>query len=76
MQRNRLDVGPCPQCGGTVTCLHNRFANEVHRIDSWEHRCGNCGKRDTEAFRKPAADPEPEIDPLVCPFCARRVELG
>jgi hypothetical protein len=76
MQRNRQEVGPCPHCAtGTVTCLHNRFANDMHRIDSWEHRCSDCGKRDTEAFRKLADEPEPEVDPLVCPYCGRKVEV-
>lgn len=75
MARNRMEVGACEKCGsGIITCLHNRFANELHRIDSWEHRCANCGHRDTEAFRKLPDEPEPEVDPLVCPFCQRRVE--
>jgi ssDNA-binding Zn-finger/Zn-ribbon topoisomerase 1 len=77
MPRNLQEVGACPKCQvGTVVCLHNRFENDLHRIDSWEHKCPNCGQRETEAFRKLPTDPEPERDPLVCPFCSRKVTLA
>lgn len=77
MPRDRKQVGACATCGADgVECLHNRFENPLHRIDAWEHRCANCGERSTEAFRKPADEPEPDLDPLVCPFCGRRVPLG
>jgi ssDNA-binding Zn-finger/Zn-ribbon topoisomerase 1 len=77
MPRNLQEIGACPKCQvGTVVCLHNRFANDLHRIDSWEHKCPNCGQRETEAFRKLPTDPEPERDPLVCPFCSRKVTLA
>lgn len=77
MPRNREEVGTCAACDvGVVTCLHNRFENELHRIDSWEHRCANCGRRETEAFRKLPTEAEPDVDPLVCPFCRRRVTLA
>jgi len=76
MPRDRKEVGVCSKCNvGVVICLHNRFENDVHRIDSWEHKCQNCGHRDTEAFRKLADEPEPAIDPLVCPYCNRKVAL-
>jgi hypothetical protein len=77
MPRDRKEIGACSHCNvGPVVCLHNRFENDVHRIDSWEHKCANCGRRETEAFRKLPTEPEPAIDPLSCPFCGRKVAIA
>jgi hypothetical protein len=68
-----MEAGACGECGdGLVVCTHNTFVGESVKIDSWEHRCGNCGHRQTEAVRTGDDEPEPPRDPLVCPFCGRR----
>lgn len=73
MAREVQPAGACEKCGtGTINCSHNHFANEIHTIDSWEHRCTSCAYRDTEAFRVGADYPPLEADPLLCPFCGRR----
>lgn len=73
MPRDTQLAGPCPKCGqGTVTCFHNRFEDDQKRIDSWEHRCADCGYRQTQAFRSDEAPAEPPADPRVCPYCGRQ----
>lgn len=70
MARDRVAIGNCPHCGeSTLECSHNRYQGEV-RIDTWEHRCQNCGRRETRAFR--SDEPDQPDDPLVCPWCGRR----
>jgi hypothetical protein len=77
MDRDRQMAGPCPKCvSGAVTCLHNHFETATRTIDSWEHRCGDCGYRVTQAFRTDDSDFDPTINPRVCPFCARLVANG
>ena len=57
MPRERVTIGTCPKCGADgLTCSYNHFANDELTIDSWEHKCGDCGFRDTTAFR---SDDEP-----------------
>lgn len=69
MQRDRQTVGSCPRCKqGTVTCFYNRFV-KLERIDSWEHRCSDCGYRETQALR---SDPS-TTGGGVCPYCGREV---
>ncbi len=73
MPRDVQPAGTCPKCGSmAVTCTYNRFENPTKRIDSWEHRCADCGYRETQAFRsdEPPPDPPPVAD--VCPWCGRR----
>ena len=73
MARDRIQAGTCAQCSsGTIVCTYNVFTNPQKRIDSWEHRCDNCGFRVTEAFRSDEPKTPPVADPEVCPFCARR----
>jgi hypothetical protein len=74
MPRNRRIVGECPRCGeGNLACSYNLFESQELRIDSWEHKCPDCGHRQTQAFRSDAEEPS-EQDPTVCPFCGRRPE--
>ena len=72
MPRDRIEGAHCVECGqNAVACTYNRFEDAQKRIDSWEHRCGNCGFRVTQAFR--SDDPKPlPADPQTCPFCGRR----
>ena len=51
MPRDRQEIGQCTRCNpGTVTCSYNKFTNETREIHSWEHRCSDCGYRETTAF--------------------------
>ena len=73
MARDRQEAGTCIHCEeGTVLCTHNTFADESVKIDSWEHRCSDCGRRKTEAIRTGGEDDDPNLDPLICPFCGRK----
>jgi hypothetical protein len=72
MPRDRRILGDCPHCGQeNYTCSYNHFQTEGLRIDSWEHKCPDCGHRETQAFRSDADDLADGFDPEVCPFCAR-----
>jgi transcription elongation factor Elf1 len=72
MARDRVEAGTCTECGsGTVVCTHNTFVDESVKIDSWEHRCGECGHRQTQAVRAGGDEGEPQGDPTTCPFCGR-----
>ncbi|MGE0606806.1 MAG: hypothetical protein AB7O62_06735 [Pirellulales bacterium] len=71
MPRNQQPAGSCPQCNqATQVCFYNHFEKGDQRIDSWEHKCTNCGFRDTRAFR--SEDPDPPPDPTICPMCDRK----
>jgi len=74
MQRDIQTAGSCPECGADgVTCRYNHFENDDLRIDSWEHKCPNCGVRKTTAYRSDDETATPESgDPQVCPYCNRR----
>ncbi|HZZ71440.1 MAG TPA: hypothetical protein VFE24_04255 [Pirellulales bacterium] len=68
MPRDRQEIGPCPQCAeGKVICTFNRFVKD-ERIDSFEHRCSDCGFRETQAIRS-APD---AVGSVACPFCGRQ----
>lgn len=72
MPRDRVPAGCCAACGKeTITCFYNHFENAAEIIDSWEHRCTNCGGRETNAFRR-AKDAALDVDPRKCPFCGRQ----
>jgi hypothetical protein len=66
--------GVCSKCGqAAVACRYNFFDRGDLQIHAWEHKCANCGHRDTQAFRSDdpdAAETMPRGD--VCPFCGRR----
>jgi len=73
MTRDRQPAGECPKCQGlNFFCMHNHFERDDLVIDSWEHRCTDCGHRITRGYR---SDDPPEdlegIDPHVCPWCSR-----
>lgn len=73
MTRDQRPAGACPKCGAdAVQCFYNHFEKGELTIDSWEHKCLNCGGRQTKAFRSDDASQETPIEPRVCPFCARQ----
>ncbi len=75
MSKDRQAIGSCPDCAGNnYSCTFNHFKRDHLTIDSWEHRCQDCGHRKTSAIR---SDDEIEedsvaIDPTLCPFCWRQ----
>ena len=72
MPRARQEIGQCTRCNrGTVICSHNKFMDGTREIHSWEHRCSDCGHRETTAFRSDEENPEPTADATDCPFCGR-----
>ena len=76
MVREEKTVGGCPKCqSAQMVCKYNRFEGDDLRIDSWEHRCPDCGHRETQAVRSDDEDLDPEIDPTACPYCQRITEL-
>jgi len=65
-------AGSCEKCqGASVTCKHNHFEQEDLWIHSWEHKCPDCGDRNTVAFRSDEPDTLTEEDPTKCPYCGR-----
>lgn len=76
MPRDQRPAGVCPKCGvEAVQCSYNHFEKDLLTIDSWEHKCLNCGGRETQAFRSDDSQRETGSDPTICPFCARRPAL-
>lgn len=73
MTRDDKIINQCPKCElGPVTCRYNHFEKDALTIDSWEHRCANCGYRETNAFRSDDPEAIPAgTDPAVCPYCGR-----
>ncbi|MCA9163759.1 MAG: hypothetical protein KDA59_01570 [Planctomycetales bacterium] len=69
-------VGSCSQCSGqSVTCKHNHFEAGELTIDSWEHKCPDCGWRATTAYRSDDEDaPAADLNPRICPYCSRTGE--
>jgi hypothetical protein len=74
MSQDRKNIGDCPKCGGSeFTCSYNHFDKAELTIDSWEHKCPDCGLRETTAFRSDDEESNPDsVEPTVCPYCARR----
>jgi hypothetical protein len=73
MARDRQTAGLCSRCNrGTVNCLYNYFVKDARTIHSWEHRCDDCGHRETEAFRSDDPELNSATDPTVCPYCKRQ----
>ena len=74
MAHDRQSGGKCPRCqSGDVICSYNHFVRDALTIDSWEHKCPNCGFRETKAFRNDETLPLGEsADPTVCPYCKRK----
>ncbi len=73
MSRDRQMIGDCPKCGGNdLACAYNHFESNELTIDSWEHKCPDCGFRETTAFRSDEDDwNDGAVDPRVCPYCGR-----
>ena len=73
MARERVVIGACPKCGADgLACSYNHFQRDELTIDSWEHKCVDCGFRDTTAYRSDdEGDADREVDPRVCPYCQR-----
>ncbi len=73
MARDVKTIGGCPKCQSmALTCKYNLFESDDLRIDSWEHKCPDCGFRETTAFRSDEEDSIPAgTDPTVCPYCDR-----
>jgi ssDNA-binding Zn-finger/Zn-ribbon topoisomerase 1 len=73
MARDRQTISPCPQCSqGPLICSYNLFEKDALTIHSWEHRCANCGHRETQAFRSDQSTADAAGDPTICPFCGRQ----
>ena len=75
MPRDRQSAGSCPQCTqGALQCTYNLFQQDELRIDSWEHKCVECGFRETRAFRsdEPDASEEANEESDRCPYCGRK----
>jgi hypothetical protein len=65
-------AGVCPKCGGdAVVCRFNFFDRGDLQVHSWEHKCANCGWRETQAFRSDAPQRAEGVDPGTCPWCGR-----
>lgn len=64
---------PCPRCGGgNQTCKFNHFHQDELQIHSWEHKCLDCGTRETTAYRSDDEDLEvPLAERWTCPYCGR-----
>jgi hypothetical protein len=72
MPRDRRILGQCPKCGQeSFACSYNLFESGELRIDSWEHKCPDCGHRQTVAFRSDSEEQPEGANPEVCPFCGR-----
>ena len=73
MAREEKTIGGCPKCASeSLTCKYNVFESDDLRIDSWEHKCPDCGHRETTAYRSDDEDSNPDnVDPKICPYCGR-----
>jgi ssDNA-binding Zn-finger/Zn-ribbon topoisomerase 1 len=73
MVRDEELIGECPQCRAPgLCCRFNRFQKDDLQILSWEHRCNDCGHRETKAYRSDEPDTAGDlVDQEVCPYCSR-----
>lgn len=74
MPRDRQPAGSCARCQGSqLTCSYNHFEQGALEIDSWEHKCPDCGQRDTTAYRTDEEDSLPaDGNTKICPYCGRQ----
>ena len=74
MARDRKLIGNCPKCSSDqLACSYNHFESDDLTIHAWEHKCPDCGYRETTAHRSDEADDPPaDFDPCVCPYCGRQ----
>lgn len=77
MARNIVPIGECPKCrADELQCSYNHFERDELIIDAWEHKCGNCGFRDTRGYRTDEPDSiPPDVDVGKCPWCERTGEI-
>ncbi|HEX5106062.1 MAG TPA: hypothetical protein VFV87_19720 [Pirellulaceae bacterium] len=76
MQSAVTIAAACPKCQGqSIECRFNYFDRGDLQIHSWEHRCPNCGWRQTQAFRSDVPQAE-NLDPAACPWCSRKGEAS
>jgi len=62
----------CPKCHTAgVACRYNFFDRGDLRVHSWEHKCPNCGWRETQASRSDDPPEKQRSEPAVCPMCGR-----
>ncbi|MBC8353264.1 MAG: hypothetical protein H8E66_14800 [Planctomycetes bacterium] len=72
MARDTQTVGQCPKCNAdNLTCRYNDFEKDDLRIVSWEHKCAECGYRETTAFRSDDPEELQPVDAGTCPYCER-----
>ena len=72
MPVNTQAAGECPKCQqASVVCRYNFFDRGDLQVHSWEHRCPNCGWRETKAFRSDEPPDKQSAAPDVCPLCGR-----
>jgi hypothetical protein len=73
MPGNTQSAGECPKCqGAAVACRYNFFDRGDLQVHSWEHKCPDCGWRETKAFRSDEPSDQQAADPGTCPLCGRR----
>lgn len=72
MLSNVSIAGSCPKCQAQrLACRYNYFDRGDLQIHAWEHKCSECGWRETKAFRSDDAVPATEADAARCPLCGR-----
>jgi hypothetical protein len=71
MPSNTQPAGQCPKCQATTACRYNFFDRGDLQVHSWEHRCPNCGWRQTQAFRSDDPAEKQAARPDLCPLCGR-----
>jgi ssDNA-binding Zn-finger/Zn-ribbon topoisomerase 1 len=65
-------AGQCPKChASSLMCKYNHFESDELVIDAWEHKCTDCGFRETQAVRSDDDDAEVVVTEI-CPYCGRR----
>ena len=66
-------AGSCPKCQAkSIDCRYNHFDRGDLVVDSWEHKCADCGWRETKAFRSDDPPESRHAQPNVCPLCGRQ----
>jgi ssDNA-binding Zn-finger/Zn-ribbon topoisomerase 1 len=67
----------CPKCQAAgVACRYNFFDRGDLQVHSWEHKCPNCGWRETHASRSDDPPEKQPPQPGVCPMCGRSGAAG
>ena len=62
----------CPKCHAPrIACRYNYFDRGDLQIHAWEHKCPECGWRDTKAFRSDDPASSASVNASQCPLCGR-----